>query len=176
MEEVGSRGKLQSVAQGAQQGDAAETLNVLILDDSFADFDALRRALNRMDDLKASVSRAKTIEEARRLCAEIRFHIAFIDYDLGIESGLRFLQEIGGRGSSILPILVTGLPGAAVKEAALQAGAIGLVDKANISPTLLATTIRAACHAQFVENKLQQLISHMSRNGTQAPAAAVAGR
>lgn len=141
----------------------AGRLNILVLDDSYADFDALRRALNRMDDFSSSVKRAKTIEEARLACSDGTVDVAFIDYDLGLESGVRFLQEIGGRGSQIIPILVTGLKESDVQDTALRAGAVGLIDKADISPTLLASTIRAARYAQHVERKLQNVITEMSR-------------
>ncbi len=145
--------------------EAASRLNILILDDSYADFDALRRALNRVDVFSASVKRAKTIEEARLACSEGQVDVAFIDYDLGLESGVRFLQEIGGRDSEIIPILVTGLKEADVQNNALKAGAVGLIDKADISPTLLASTIRAARYAQHVEKKLQNVITQMTRVG-----------
>lgn len=136
-----------------------ESINVLVLDDSYADYDAIRRSLNRMDMIKASVTRAKTIEDARRVCSEDVFDVVFIDYDLGIDSGIRFLQEIGGRGSQMLPILVTGLPDTSVLDIALDAGAVGLINKADISPTLLESTIRSAYYSQHVENRLHKMIA-----------------
>ena len=152
-------------APSSVDGEADSHLNILILDDSYADFDALRRALNRVDVFSASVKRAKTIEEARLACSEGHVDVAFIDYDLGLESGVRFLQEIGGRDSDIIPILVTGLKEAVVQNNALKAGAVGLIDKADISPTLLASTIRAARYTQHVEKKLQNVITQMTRVG-----------
>lgn len=137
-------------------------LNILVLDDSYADFDAIRRALNRIESIQVRVKRAKTLAEARLARASEHFDVAFVDYDLGVDSGARFLEEMGGRGSSTVPILATGLPDGNVQSVALKAGAIGIINKADLSPLLLETTIRTALYTRDVESKLHQLIASTS--------------
>lgn len=154
-----------ATADGAVAADRKPRLNALILDDSYADFDAMRRALGRLESFAVTVTRAKNLEEARRARHDQQFDVAFIDFNLGAESGARFLDEIGGRGSATIPILVTGLPDRRVQDIALNAGALGIVNKADITPLLLETTIRSALFTRQVESRLQGIISAMAAAG-----------
>lgn len=136
-----------------------EKLSVIVIDDSYHDFDEVRRALRKIECFSISVTRAKSLEEARKEYLTNRFDVAFIDHDLGLESGLRFLKEIGGRAAHTVPILITGLRDHSIFDSALEAGAIGLVNKADVSPTLLETTIRYAIYTQHVEDMLRRTLS-----------------
>lgn len=155
----------------AQSGDVAAprsaasdkvALNVLVLDDSFADYDAMRRALSRMDGFSATVTRARTLEEARLARSRADFHVVLIDFNLGTESGARFFEELGGRCGATIPILVTGLLDRRVQDIALEAGALAIVNKSDITPRLLEATIRSAMHTQRVERQLFGIITAMS--------------
>jgi DNA-binding NtrC family response regulator len=137
-------------------------LKFLVVEDSFADFDDLRRALLKMESFKALVTRAKTLEEARLARTQQSFHVALIDYNLGVESGARFLQEMGGRFGSMAPILITGLPDPHIQDVALRAGAIGLINKADLTPTALETTIRSALYTHEAERKLRGIIARLT--------------
>lgn len=142
-----------------------QLLRVLVVEDSYADFDDMRRALRKSEAFDVQISRATTLEEARRARASQEFDVAFIDFNLGGESGARFLDEIGGRSSTTLPILVTGLVDQRVQSIALNAGAIGIINKADISPRLLETTIRSAFYTRDVEQRLHGIIDAISRQG-----------
>jgi DNA-binding NtrC family response regulator len=144
-------------------------LRSLALEDSFADFDQLRRALLKTNAYRFQLTRARTLEEARLAHAREGFDIAFIDYNLGVESGVRFLQELGGRDSETIPILITGLPDPRVYDIALKAGALGLINKTDLTPTLLETTIRSALHARAVEQKFRQIIAAFAATKSSAP-------
>lgn len=143
----------------APGGGERPALSVLVLDDSYADFDAMRRALSRMDGFEAKVTRARTLEEARLARARIQFDVVFIDFNLGTESGARFFDELGGRCGAAIPILVTGLLDRRVHDIALEAGALGIVNKSDITPRLLEATIRSAMHTQRVERQLYGIIT-----------------
>lgn len=133
-------------------------LQVIVVEDNFADFDDIARCLRKMICFEADVTRAKSIEEARMAFLEKQFDIAFIDFCLGHESGARLLQEIGGRSSKIVPILITGLPDERVQEIALNAGAIGCINKNDISVSLLETTIRYCLHNHRREHEYKNLL------------------
>ena len=143
-------------------------LKSLALEDSFADFDLLRRTLLKTNAFRFHLTRARTLEEARLARARQSFDIAFIDYNLGVESGVRFLQELGGRDGQTVPILITGLPDPQIYDVALKAGALGLINKTDLTPTLLETTIRSALHTKAVERKFLQIITAITANQPRA--------
>ena len=145
--------------------DFPRQLDVLVVDDDFGDYDAVARALRKVESFEISVTRAKTVEAARKLVQERSFDIYFIDYNLGAESGARIFQEIGGRSSRGAAILLTGLTNREVQEIALRAGAICCVNKSDISPTMLETTMRCAIYTHRLEAKLRSLLVQ-----TKAPA------
>lgn len=133
-------------------------LKVLIVEDDFGDYDAVARALRKIEQFEVSAVRAKTLEAARLLISEHTFDVMLIDYNLGTESGARLLKEIGGRGSRSVAILLTGLIDRGVHEIALQAGAIGCINKSDLSPTLLETTIRSALYTHRLEAEVSSLL------------------
>lgn len=95
------------------------------------------------------------------------FDVAFIDYDLGQETGARFLEEIGGRSGQTVPILVTGLSDRSVQGVALEAGAVAIINKADMTPLLLETTIRTALHTRDIELRLCEMITECERREEQ---------
>lgn len=137
-------------------------VNILVVEDDFGDYDAVARALRKMEHFEARATRAKTLEAARRLIADNTYDIFLIDYNLGEDSGARLLQEIGGRSGSGVPILLTGLIDRNVHEIALRAGAIGCINKSDLSPTLLETTIRYAIYTHRLEAQVAGLLSRLT--------------
>jgi response regulator RpfG family c-di-GMP phosphodiesterase len=146
-------------------------LKSLALEDSFADYDLLRRTLLKTNTFRFHLTRARTLEEARLAQAQQQFDLAFIDYNLGVESGVRFLQELGGREGETIPILITGLPDPQIYDVALKAGALGLINKTDLTPTLLETTLRSALHTKAVERKFRQIIAAIATTRESAAAA-----
>jgi DNA-binding NtrC family response regulator len=141
-------------------------VRVLVVDDDFGDFDAVARALRKMDHLKAEFTRAKTLEAARRLISENTYDVYLIDYNLGAECGVRFLQEIGGRSGQAVAILLTGLLDRQVHDNALRAGAIGCINKSDLSPRLLETTIRYAMYTHRLEAGVSRVIRALTAEGS----------
>ena len=137
-------------------------IKVLVVEDDFGDYDAVARALRKIVSFEAAATRAKTLEMARKLRAESQFDVYLIDYNLGAESGARFLQEIGGRSGHGVPILLTGLLDREVHEIALQAGAISCINKRDLSPTLLETTIRYALYTHRLEIRYAGLLETLT--------------
>lgn len=146
-------------------------INILIVEDDFGDYDAVARALRKMEHFEARSTRAKTLEAARRLIADNTYDIFLIDYNLGEDSGARLLQEIGGRSGRGVSILLTGLIDRSVHEIALRAGAIGCINKSDLSPTLLETTIRYAIYTHRLEAQVSGLLSRLTQGSGHARSA-----
>ena len=164
----------QSVAYDRQDG--AElvfptSLKVLVVEDDFGDFDVVSRALRKMHAFEVRVTRAKSIEAARRVMADISFDVFLIDFRLGNDTGLRLISEIPMRDGIGVPILLTGLLDSNVHETSLKAGAAICICKDDVSPTLLETTLRSAIYTRRLELRLLKLIQSQSTcSGVSKPA------
>jgi DNA-binding NarL/FixJ family response regulator len=99
------------------------------------------------------------------------YDVYLIDYNLGAECGARFVQEVGGRSGRGVPILLTGLMDRQVHDNALHAGAISCINKSDLSPTLLETTIRYALYTHRVEAGVTRLVQALSAATVAARAA-----
>ena len=137
-------------------------IRVLVIEDDFGDYDAVARALRKLQSFEAMATRAKTLESARKLMAEHAYDVLLIDYNLGVECGSRLLDEIGGRGGHAVPILLTGELDHRVHESALLAGAICCINKRDLSPTLLETTIRSAMYTHRLEAEVMVLVKALN--------------
>jgi DNA-binding NarL/FixJ family response regulator len=138
-----------------------QLLRVLVIEDDFGDYDAVARALRKMHSFDVMTTRAVTLEAARKLMSEHDYDILLIDYNLGVDCGTRLLDEIGGRGSKAVPILLSGLVDSHVHEIALQAGAITCISKSDLSPTLLETTIRCSMYTHQLEFEVALLLKSL---------------
>ncbi len=130
-------------------------LEVIIVEDSFADFDDISRYLRKMKHYDVRIKRAKTIEDARFSLSFSKFDIAFIDFYLGNESGARLLRELRQSYPTVVPILITGLDDENVQNTALEEGAIGCINKDDMSVRLLETTLRCCIYNHFQQRTLQ---------------------
>lgn len=133
-------------------------INVLVIDDSDTDFRIVKKTLQLMDALRADVWHAHDLVSARAYTDCQTFDVALVDFCLGIDTGVRAIQELGGRLGSTALILLTGMPGQDIPQIALKAGAIQCLNKNQINPVLLETTIRSAIHTHQLELKLQEMI------------------
>jgi response regulator of citrate/malate metabolism len=143
-------------------------LRVLVVDDDFGDYDAVARCLRKMDHFQAQFTRAKTLEAARRLIADNVYDVYLIDYNLGAECGVRFLQEVGGRSGRTVAILLTGLLDRHVHDNALRAGAISCINKSDLSPRLLETTIRYALYTHRIEASVSKVLTALAAQASAA--------
>lgn len=137
-------------------------LRVLVIEDDFGDYDAVARALRKIGAFEAMPTRAKTLEAARKLMSEHAYDVLLVDYNLGVECGSRLLDEIGGRGSRAVPILLTGEADPRVHDLALSAGAICCINKRDLSPTLLEMTMRSALYTHRLEWEVMILVKALS--------------
>ena len=145
-------------------------LKVLVIEDDFGDYDAVSRALKRIESYVITTARARTIREARYLAATETFDVAFVGFNLGLDTGLHFVRENGGRIGGMVTIMLSGSTSAEIQSAALEAGAIACLNKADISSTLLETTIRSGRHTHMLERQLHRVLTELERSQRLAPA------
>lgn len=135
-------------------GEEKQHLTVLVLEDDDADFRMLRLCLSRLESYRVEVAHAPSIEAASDLLRSIDFDLALVDYLLGQETVVGLLRDQGGRNSGLPLVLITGLSNRDVQTAALQAGAMGCLHKADLNSRILETTIRSVMHTYQLETQL----------------------
>lgn len=137
------------------------SLRVLVVDDDIVDFEAMQRSLKRMETYQIEAVWAKNPEVARYRLATDKFDVVFVDYHLGLNTGSALMQEIGGRESRHVLILISGMISRHVQHMALMAGAIHCMSKDEIDPRSLEKAIRYALYTHALEQRLYtQLIGH----------------
>lgn len=138
-------------------------ISVLIVDDDEVDFFIIKRSLSQMQAYDADIHYASDIETAREIAATQPIDLALVDYCLGTETGVRAIEEIGGRGGQIPIIMVSGMPGTEVPQIALKAGAINHINKNEVSPVLFDSMIRSALYTHRLESQLRDTIYELNK-------------
>ena len=139
----------QSYAQPASHPSETEPANppirVAIVEDDDADFFLTRRILEKTPHQTFAITRADSFDSGLALLQAQRFDIALIDYRLGASTGLDLVRALGGRNSPTPCIMFSGVADRQVDLAAMEAGAMDFVDKAELFPERLERTLRYAC-------------------------------
>ena len=86
-----------------------------------------------------------------------RFDVCFVDYQIGGETGLAFVERAKSKGIVCPMILLTGVGQRDVDIAASEVGAADFLDKANLTPTLIERAIRyAIAHSKALQALSEQ--------------------
>ena len=121
-------------------GPGADSLRILIVDDSRHFLDAARGALEQ--DGVTVVGVASTSAEAVRLARELRPDGILVDVDLGDESGLDLAREFASSQAAPV-VLISAYPEYELADLIAVSPAVGFLSKAELSAkavsSLLAT-------------------------------------
>jgi len=121
-------------------GPGADSLRILIVDDSRHFLDAARSALDQ--DGVTVVGVASTSAEAVQLARDLRPDGILVDVDLGDESGLDLAREFASSQSAPV-VLISAYPEYELADLIAASPAIGFLSKAELSAkavsSLLAT-------------------------------------
>ena len=133
-----------------------ERHRILIVDDDSEDRRAVRGALAgeaaRYDEIEADVREAETVAEARTAVAEEEFSCIFLAHS---EDGLDLLQDVRAQGLSTPVVVLTGTRDDQAILALMSAGAIDYVPKSELTPDLVARSLRAALRFQQAQREKQ---------------------
>jgi signal transduction histidine kinase len=139
-------------------------VNVLMVDDDEDDFvlvrDLLREAaIDAGADGRYELEWVSTYDEGVRRACGGEAAVILVDYRLGAHDGVRFVREIVGRGCTTPVILLTGQGDRAVDLAAMEAGAVDFLNKAQMSADVIERTIRYAVAQRKAEEQRRTLIA-----------------
>ncbi len=120
-------------------------LRVLVVDDA-GDHAELVREMVRFVGAwpDAEVSKAESYATALEAFDRTTFDLAFFDYWLGSENGLRLIREIRQRGIHTPVIVLTGHGAEDVAVEAMKAGAADYLSKSNLSVDAIGRAMRYA--------------------------------
>ncbi len=138
-------------------------LSVLVVDDSSEDFLLLKRCLGQIEGFSFDIAHASTPGAAKELIRTIDFDLVFVDYWLGVETGINFLQDLGGRQSECPLVLLSGMTSPDIQHVAMKSGAIGCIGKSDLNPDVVETTIRYSLHTHQLERKLMRTVIELNR-------------
>lgn len=122
-------------------------MRVLIVDDDEDDFILTRDILTSRREAEAEppeVGWAASFDAAAEALCHGGYDVVLLDYQLGSRTGLELLQMAQERQCRTPVILLTGLGDREVDVAAMRAGAVDYLIKAELRPDLLERSIRYA--------------------------------
>src|SRR5581483_2330674 len=130
---------------------------VLLIEDDPDDQLLTREVLSDAAPGRYVVSCVATYDEALVELERGQYDVVLLDYRLGAHDGLELLREAIRRGCRIPTIVLTGQSDREVDEAALRAGAVDYLVKAQLTPDLLDRAIRYALERRAAENREREL-------------------
>lgn len=143
-----------------RQGHGRSVLRIIHIDDDRLDHLLIRKCLRDLDPSSYDVTYVASAGEARQRLTTEQFDVGLVDHQLGEETGIDLIAELGGRLCDTPMVLLTGRGGRKVELEATRAGAFDFLEKSELTPLLLERTIRGA-RAQF--ETVKQLRKSQSR-------------
>ena len=123
-------------------------VRLLIVDDDDEDIYLINDALSEVTERRYAVTSVTSALAAMGKLATETFDVIISDYRLGHTTGIDFIKSVRRSGIDTPIVLLTGLAGQLIDNAALEAGASDFLPKASLNPTILDRSLRyAMAHA-----------------------------
>lgn len=119
---------------------------VLLIDDDEDDYVMLRDLLFEVRDQEFVVQWAPSYEEGKSILLKQEHDVCFMDYRLGVHTGLDLLKEAMAQDVKTPMILLTGYGEHEVDLEAMRVGAADYLVKDQVNPLLLERSIRYSIH------------------------------
>lgn len=136
----------------------ADCIRVLLIDD---DEDDVFITESLLDEAPGSfdLKWVPTYWQGLELLQQEHFDVCLVDYIIGGESGLDFVERAIGAGTTTPMILLTGVGQHDIDMKASEAGASDFLDKANLTATLIERAIRfSMMHSQALQDLAAQSV------------------
>jgi signal transduction histidine kinase len=121
---------------------------ILLVEDDEDDFLITRDMLAEARQGKFSLEWARNAESGKKALENNKYDAVLVDYDLGSQNGLEFLQSSGPLERQIPVIVLTGNGSYELDMEAMRAGAADYLDKNQVNGLLLERTIRYAIESR----------------------------
>ena len=121
-------------------------LNLLLIDDDEDDYVLLKEIISEIRGHHWTLTWASSFERGKSALLSGQFDLSFLDFRLGVQTGLQLLKEVSQAGCSTPIILLTGYGEAEVDVEAMKTGAADYLVKDQINSVLLERSIRYSIH------------------------------
>jgi signal transduction histidine kinase len=132
----------------------AETLHILVIDDSEDDRLLYRRALKKSPDTLYEIAEADNGESGLDALEHHRPDCILLDYSLPGRNGVEVLKRIRALDAHVPVVILTGQGNETVAVAAMKEGAQDYIAKSTITPDALERVVRVA----IAHGRMQQRI------------------
>lgn len=132
-------------------------LDLLVVDDDEDDAFLLEELLGEMSDAVWRLTWVTGVEAGLEAMASQRFGVCLVDYRLGADNGLAFIERAKAVDETVPIILLTGENRREVDVAAMRAGAVDFVAKDRLDAQTLDRALRYALERRRSEAELIRL-------------------
>lgn len=132
---------------------ARETLRILAVEDSQADFRLLIEQLKEVTSVRFEIEHAEKLKDALSLCTEKKFDVVLSDLNLPDSRGLDTLEKICLSNPALPVIVLTGLDDEQTAVLAAEKNAQDYLVKGQIQGSLLLRSIRYAIQRKKSESE-----------------------
>lgn len=129
---------------------------ILVIDDDPADVEILRRLLEQIEGWKIKFLACNDARTGRAEALRCQVDLIFLDYLLGVETGLEVFHEIRKGGCTLPVIMFTGHGSEEVAVEAMKAGVSDYLVKGRITPDSLRLVISNAVQKFKMQQKIEE--------------------
>ncbi len=134
---------------------AADTLNILIIDDDTGDRKNISRSLKR-SGLHCEIFEAEGIPTALQALSQVAFDCIFIDYNMPLFNGLEGIAHLKKFAPHVPIVMVTGQGDELLAKRAIKRGAADYLPKRLVSSDTVETAVNHVLEVAALECKLQE--------------------
>jgi len=145
------------------------SLNVLVIEDSTADFRLLKEQLSSQSLVDFRLTHAKTLKEGLALLPTEKIDTVLLDLDLPDSNRVDTLQKVRESNPALAVIVLTGLASEEIGVDALVKGAQDYLVKGQIQPDALVRSIRYAIERKKSEAALMRVRDEWERTFNSVP-------
>lgn len=147
-----------------------KNLKILVIDDDFADFFAIKRMLGQSMERIYSLTHIDNFDDGLAALKDDQHDAVLIDHHLGNRLGVEILGKLKGE-LNFPAVILTGSNDRAVEVAALKAGAFDFLDKNAMTSATLVRSLDFAISRFSVEQKIREKQHRLRRACENAEAA-----
>ena len=155
---VGERG-----AEHEGAGEGAETIRLLMIEDSEDDYLRARGYLESAESGRYEIDWASSYDEGLERLSARSYDLCLLDYGLGDRTGLQLLSSARQSGIDLPFVMLTNEKEAELDSRALHLGAADFLSKPRIDPELLQRSVRFAVHHHRMNADLRERQQRMAR-------------